>query len=340
MLIKVLAATWLDRLKTRKRKPCKPATIKNFSSGIRNHVNPLIGEMEVETFQNKQLKDFAEALVAKGLAPKTCHETIGMVQQIIRSALDENGNALYLRNWNRGLILENVADVRDQHQPICTKEMIKEAMRVRHAATDKYRTIIALLLASGIRIGELVALRVGDDGEHSGWDEQNSLLAIQTSLWNGVEQKPKTQSSIRLVNLSVPVNAMLAAYAKALNKNPGDYLFSTKRGTPLRPSSLCTYALAPLGIPGFHSARRWRVSYLKTIGTPESLLKFWLGHSNGDDTTARYDKSCDDHEWRQSWANRCGIGFELPELCQSGHPAPRGIKSAITHKTTPEPPDV
>ena len=67
MLIKDLAATWLERLKTRKRKPCKPATMKNFSSGIRNHVNPLIGEMEVETFQNKQLRDLAEALVAKGL---------------------------------------------------------------------------------------------------------------------------------------------------------------------------------------------------------------------------------------------------------------------------------
>jgi hypothetical protein len=187
---------------------------------------------------------------------------------------------------------------------------------------------------------------IGDDGEHSGWDPQNSLLTIQTSLWNGVEQKPKTQSSIRSVDLSVPVNAMLAAYAKALNKNPGDYLFSTKRGTPLRPSSLTTYALVPLGIPGFHSARRWRVTYLKTIGTPDSLLKYWLGHSAGNDitarndVTARYDKSCDDHEWRQSWANRCGIGFELPEFCKSGHPAPRGIKSAITHKPTPESPDV
>jgi integrase len=247
------------------------------------------------------------------------------------------GNALYVRNWNRDFILENVADVRDQRQPICTKEMIKEAMRVRHASTDKYRIIIALLLASGIRIGELVAMRCGDDGEHSGWDEQNSLLAIRTSLWGGNEQLPKTRSSIRSVDLSAPVNAMLAAYAKSLNKNPVDYLFSTKRGTPLRPSSLCTYALAPLGIPGFHSARRWRVTYLKTIGTPDSLLKYWLGHSSGNDitarndTTARYDKSCDDHEWRQSWSNRVGIGFELPTLTTG--PAPQTVQKP--HKPKP-----
>jgi integrase len=99
--------------------------------------------------------------------------------------------------------------------------MIKEAMRVRNAPTDKYRTIVALLLASGIRVGELVALRCGDDGEHSGWNQENSALAIRTTLWNGVEQSPKTLASIRMVDLSAPVNEMLAAYAKALNKNRG-----------------------------------------------------------------------------------------------------------------------
>jgi hypothetical protein len=51
MLIKDLAVTWLDRLKTRKRKPCKPATIKNFSSAVSNHIIPLIGDQEVETFR-------------------------------------------------------------------------------------------------------------------------------------------------------------------------------------------------------------------------------------------------------------------------------------------------
>jgi hypothetical protein len=62
------------------------------------------------------------------------------------------------------------------------------------------------------------------------------------------------------------------------------------------------------------------------------LLKFWIGHSSGnditarDDTTARYDKSCDDHEWRQTWANKCGIGFTLPEIVDAGHPAPKSSK--------------
>ena len=213
------------------------------------------------------------------------------------------------------------------------KEQLKEALKVRHTSTDKYRIIIALLAASGIRIGELVALRCGDDGEHSGWDQENGLLAIRSSLWNGKEQKPKTLSSIRLVDLSQPVNAMLATYVQAAGKKLRDFLFSTSKGTALRPESLRKLALDPLGIPGFHSLRRWRVSYLKSIGTPESLLKSWIGHSSGSDITARYDFSGDDKEWRKSWSNRVGIGFELPTPAR-----PTAVKPKPAQSTSPRKP--
>ena len=54
MLIRELSECWLDRLKPRKRKPIKPASLAIFSSYVSNHVNPLIGGLEVETFQSKQ----------------------------------------------------------------------------------------------------------------------------------------------------------------------------------------------------------------------------------------------------------------------------------------------
>jgi integrase len=270
------------------------------------------------------MKEFAETLVAKNLAAKTVHEIVNTVQQIIQSARDENGNPLYLRNWNREFILENVPDVRNQRQPVCTKEMIHEALRLRNMSTDKYRVLIALMLATGIRIGELLALRCGDDGDHSGWDQQSSLLAVRTALWRGVEQKPKTPSSIRVVDLSIPVNEMLASYAA--RKKPGDFLFATRRGTPYTSHGLHKQALILLGIPGFHSMRRWRISYLKKIGTPERLIKLWAGHSEGNDITARYDHSADDKEWRQTWANKCGTGFELPVIADAGHPGPKSPK--------------
>jgi hypothetical protein len=96
MLIRDLSGCWLERLKNRKRKPLKPASLAIFTSYVSNHVNPIIGDLEVESFQSKQMKEFAEALVAKNLAPKTIHELVNTVQQIISSA-HSSGNDITTR---------------------------------------------------------------------------------------------------------------------------------------------------------------------------------------------------------------------------------------------------
>jgi hypothetical protein len=68
------------------------------------------------------------------------------------------------------------------------------------------------------------------------------------------------------------------------------------------------------------------------------LLKSWIGHSsNSDDTTkrnditVRYDFSASDRAWRQSWANKVGIGFDLPAF-KPGHPEPDPTKPPKSRK--------
>lgn len=339
MLMKYLAASYLERLANRKRTPVKPATLAAIDSYVRNHIDPRLGELEAESVRNGIVKKFAEDLVAAGLGPKSLREIVAALKQILLSHQNEDGEPLLdLSKWNSNFILQDVPDLDKQRQPTLTREMIKDVLRVRHACTDKYRVLLALLLASGIRIGELTALRCIDDGEHSGWDQENSLLAIRTGRWRRIEQRPKTTSSIRIVDLSTPVNEMLGAYTKSTNKNPGDYLFATRRGTPFTSHGLHQQALIPLGIPGFHSMRRWRISHLKKTDTAERLIKLWAGHSEGNDVTARYDHSADDKEWRQATVNRVGIGFDLPEI-YAGHPGPRAASPRRTAKpSTPHAP--
>jgi hypothetical protein len=49
--------------------------------------------------------------------------------------------------------------------------------------------------------------------------------------------------------------------------------------------------------------------------------------SNGNDITARYDKSTSNKEWRQAWADRLGVGeFDVPTFL-SGAPRPSNTKS-------------
>jgi hypothetical protein len=66
---------------------------------------------------------------------------------------------------------------------------------------------------------------------------------------------------------------------------------------------------------GFHSFRRFRVTHLRKQGTPEDLLRFWIGH--GDKTvTDRYAKLCEDVNFRQSVPEQVGIGFQLEVVPQ------------------------
>ena len=56
--------------------------------------------------------------------------------------------------------------------------------------------------------------------------------------------------------------------------------------------------------------RRFRVTHLRKQGTPEDLLRFWIGH--GDKTvTGRYAKLSEDVAFRKAQAERVGIGFNL-----------------------------
>jgi hypothetical protein len=43
------------------------------------------------------------------------------------------------------------------------------------------------------------------------------------------------------------------------------------------------------------------------------LQRLWLGHA-GKTMTDLYDKIKEDKQFRLEWAEKCGIGFELPEL--------------------------
>jgi hypothetical protein len=63
---------------------------------------------------------------------------------------------------------------------------------------------------------------------------------------------------------------------------------------------------------GFNIFRRFRRTHLETAGCPEVLRHFWSGH-NQTHVSERYVKLLQKRDWRLQWAERIGLGFELPE---------------------------
>ena len=91
--------SWLESLKTRKRKPVSPATLRVFGSYMRR-LTPMIGEKNLADISNGVLRDLVQRLDAQKLSAKMISELIAVVKQVVASAVDNDGNQLFPRAWS------------------------------------------------------------------------------------------------------------------------------------------------------------------------------------------------------------------------------------------------
>jgi hypothetical protein len=86
-------------------------------------------------------------------------------------------------------------------------------------------------------------------------------------------------------------------------------LFATTEGKPLqqRNALRVLHAARPVG---FHVFRRFRMTWLRRNLVPRALELLWMGHAP-EEVGDLYSTLNDDTQFRQEWAERVGLGFEL-----------------------------
>ncbi len=307
MDFRIQAEAWFKGLQNRKRKPVKPGTLAVYRSYLNTWIKPRLGNVEIAMFGNAAMKTFAASLntPAQPLGPKSQNEVVAVVKQIIASAVNENGDKLYPRDWNHAFIDLPQINKREQKAPSLTVAEVTHAVR---CAPRPIGTFYAMLAGTGLRIGEALAVRVGPCDRVSAWDPEKLVVAVRTQLWRAMEIDPKTEAGVRDVDLHPRLNQLLIN--QAVGKNIGDFLFQSERGGHMYESTLRKYSLQKLGIPGFHAFRRFRITRLREMGCPEDIVRYWAGHE-GEGITDRYSKLAQNVELRRSWAARVGYGFDL-----------------------------
>lgn len=305
------AETWLKELANRKRKPVKPGTLDVYRSYLDNWIIPRLGPVEIEKFGNAAMKVFAASfnIPNSSLGPKSINEVCAVVKQIISSAVNENGDQIYPRVWNHAFIDIPQVDSRIQKTPIPTPEQVTHAVR---CSPRDLGTFFALLAATGIRIGEAEAIRIGGDENHTAWDREKALISVRTQFYRRLEISPKTTAGYRDVDLHPRINRLLIDHT-AGRTDGFLFLSPTKtrrtRGERLNRSFAKKYLISN-GLPGFHGLRRFRITRLRELGCPEDIIRYWVGHE-GVGITDRYSKLAQNVELRRSWVNRVGYGFDL-----------------------------
>jgi hypothetical protein len=155
-------------------------------------------------------------------------------------------------------------------------------------------------------------------------------------MYDGAEQhRVKTEAAKRVADLDPRLNAVIARFVVEQNVQPGAFLFQSRSGRAMHLRT-ATARLKKRGIPGFHAFRRFRITWLRDLGTPEDILRYWVGHQ-GAGITDRYSKLAENVELRKKWALRAGLGFSLDHLGKPGDPRPHAAKVAKKPGTRKDP---
>ena len=291
------AEWWITSLPTRKRRPVKPATISGWRDALNAWLLPHLGDKLLADVSNAALRQLVEKMSEAGLSPKTIVNYVQVVKLVVASAVDEEGEQIYRRKWNHDFIQLPIIRRDQQRRPTVTEADLKEI--VSTVSNRKYAMLFALLAGTGLRIGEALALRPTDFGPDC------RVLHVRRSIWRGQEQQPKTANALRAVDIPEVLGRELRNFVGGVN----GYLFATAQGRPLQQRNVLR-VLHSVKRVGFHAFRRFRLTWLRKNAVPKDLERFWMGHA-AEEVGDLYSKLKEDVAFRQEWAERIGLGFEL-----------------------------
>jgi integrase len=302
MKIKEQWPRYLEGLKSRKRHPVKPATLKTYESHWNNWIRPELGKLDISAVDNGVMRSFIAKLSKADLAPTSIQSIFNVAKGLISSVVDENGNEIYPRKWNAEFIDAPEVKKQSLKAPTVPVSVLETALS---NALDDESALYATLAGTGLRISEALGIKVDrDDGKGSFWIPEVSKIVIRDQFTRFGHGATKTAAGVREVDLAPELNDFLRTHAPT-----NGYLFGGDQ--PLPYSSIEKKAVQD-GIPGFHSLRRFRITYLASKGVNDGLAHFWTGHAaaNIHETYMKFENEI---IARRQEAARVGLGFKLPE---------------------------
>jgi len=301
------AHAWLSHLQTRRRRPIKMSSAKTFESYIDKWIEPRLGHLEVSCIGVAILRDFVRQLDEAQLSAKSQNELVSCVKAIIAHCADEEGNPLFpaSKTWTGERLDLPIVSRSEQHTPIVTREEIESALA---KSKPMYRCLFALAAGSGLRIGELLSIKLIEDGTSTVFDPAAALIHVRRTLWRNQEQSTKTAAGLRDVEISAELSAFVAEFAGCRN----GFLFGNGKCLDVTTARDHLDEAIGKGI-GFHAFRRFFVSHRRANAMPEDVLKKLLGHTSGSDITSRYNSYGSNSADRRFWVDKVGLGFNLPQ---------------------------
>jgi len=269
----------------------KRSTQIGYGPLLKLHLLPQFGSQSLSDITPAQVQGFLSRISKTGVSWYMVRNIRNLLSRILRTAVE----------W--GYVERNaVAGAKLSPKPLETKRRFlspAEVQLLTSGIKEPYRGMVMFAVLTGLSRGELFALR---------WeavDFTRGFVEIREAVYEGQFGTPKTRNRLRRVPLSRATAAVLTEHrGRSIRTGPRDLVFSTRRGTPIRPDNVLKRVIHPacerLKIPrvGWHAFRHTHATLLSELGEPVKVAQAILGHADIQTTLGTYTHSVPESERR------------------------------------------
>ena len=264
---------WLKHFEPSVLPNLKVATQWLYRSLMETHLRPAFASRRLSDITRLEVQQFIVAKQRSGYSPKTLSHLRNLLSKIFGTAIRWDWLSV---NPARELDMPTVRRTR----PIRVLSPA-EVGKLAEVLEGPAQTTFALGVLLGLRIGEILALQVGDV------DLLAERLFVRRNVYRGhIQHSPKTEYSDRSLPIPRPLIPMLALHCQG--KKADSWLFPNSAGSPYDDRNLMRRKVEPmcvrLAIPcfGWHALRHTFSTYTGNSGTPTPVLQSLLGHTSAD----------------------------------------------------------
>lgn len=271
----------------------KPSSLERYEGIYRNYIyNSPIGKKALTNLRAADIQSYYNALTSSGKSPSN----IRMINKALKASLNEALKQNYIiKNYCDSITLPKVSKSEDI--VVFTKD--EQKALILYLNGHKLKMLIVMALGTGLRQGELLALKWSDiDFINNTVSVSKSIKLVYIVDKDGnrkssiLEQTPKTKSSIRTIPVPSNIIDELKLYKKEQEKNSkselykdNDIIFADDTGNYLDSRYLSkryTKLLkeAEIDYKKFHSLRHTYATRLFEAGIPIKTVQVLMGHSD------------------------------------------------------------
>lgn len=295
LINKVYYKDWIYKWLINQKKFIKESTYANYSSIVFNHLISKLGNYSMNELTNNLLQEFLLDLFQSGridnkggLSEKTVKDIATVIKCSLKKAMNQN----VMKQIN----LDFYYPKNNSKNKIYVLSKTEQRKITNYILDNRNNRNIGILISlySGIRIGELCALKWSDINFKKGYISINKTLQRiyikdkEKNVSKVIISTPKTQNA----NRDIPLNNEISTILLNIKGKPNEYVLS---GTSecIEPRTYRKFfnkflTMAKINHINFHSLRHTFATNCIRLGVDYKTVSELLGHANVNITLNLY----------------------------------------------------